>query len=341
MDEMDTVTSCYLCSKSIVLKGGDKTSFTEHISTVHGVTVNLSFLAAWNFLDLNVRNNLENLVMSITVNSRGTDQYDGSSGENRLVIDEEELGDDDELDEDFHYETDDCESRQDGNLKRKREANIKQSRNNSNKRIMKENNVIKEVDDEEDVGIKIEEFDVEVKMEYEESPVRNPIKIKTPTKLNEESLIRNPIKINKTPAKLNEESSIRNPIKIKTPVKLNEESSIRNPIKIKTPAKLNEESLIRNPIKNKTPAKLGKVTASDIQVSVSPEKCLPPGWKTNVKTFRKRGNKTQTRMNQYISPEGAVFTNFKDVEKNMMETGIYSKEDIVKAKQYMIYLSLK
>jgi len=304
MDEMDTVTSCYLCSKSIVLKGGDKTSFTEHISTVHGVTVNLSFLAAWNFLDLNVRNNLENLVMSITVNSRGTDQYDGSSGENRLVIDEEELGDDDELDEDFHYETDDCESRQDGNLKRKREANIKQSRNNSNKRIMKENNVIKEVDDEEDVGIKIEEFDVEVKMEYEESPVRNPIKIKTPAKLNEES-------------------------------------SIRNPITIKTPAKLNEESLIRNPIKNKTPAKLGKVTASDIQVSVSPEKCLPPGWKTNVKTFRKRGNKTQTRMNQYISPEGAVFTNFKDVEKNMMETGIYSKEDIVKAKQYMIYLSLK
>ena len=196
-----------------------------------------------------------------------------------------ELGDD-ELDEDFHYETDDCESRQDANLKRRREANIKQSRNNSNKRIMKENNVIKEVDDEDDVGIKIEEFDVEVKMEYEESPVRNPIKIKTP-------------------------------------------------------AKLNEESLIRNPIKNKTPAKLGKITASDIQVSVSPEKRLPPGWKTNVKTFRKRGNKTQTRMNQYISPEGAVFTNFKDVEKNMMETGIYSKEDIVKAKQYMIYLSLK
>jgi hypothetical protein len=321
MDEMDTVTSCYLCSKSIVLKGGDKTSFTEHISTVHGVTVNLSFLAAWNFLDLNVRNNMESLVMSITVNSRGTDHYQGSSGENRLVIDEDELGDD-ELDEDFHYETDDCESRQDGNLKRKREANIKQSRNNSNKRIMKENNVIKEVDDEEDVGIKIEECDVEVKMEYEESPVRNPIKIKTPMKLNEESLK-------------------RNPIKIKTPVKLNEESSIRNPITIKTPAKLNEESLIRNPIKNKTPAKLGKVTASDIQVSVSPEKCLPPGWKTNVKTFRKRGNKTQTRMNQYISPEGAVFTNFKDVEKNMMETGIYSREDIVKAKQYMIYLSLK
>jgi len=243
--------------------------------------------------------------MSITVNSSGIQHYQVSSGENRLVIDEDEIDDDDdELDEDFHYETDDCESRQDVNLKRKREANIKQSRNNSNKRIMKENNVIKEVDDEEDVGIKIEECDVEVKMEYEESPVRNPIKIKTP-------------------------------------MKLNEESSIRNPIKIKTPAKLNEESLIRNPIKNKTPAKLGKVTASDIQVSVSPEKCLPPGWKTNVKTFRKRGNKTQTRMNQYISPEGAVFTNFKDVEKNMMETGIYSKEDIVKAKQYMIYLSLK
>jgi len=261
--------------------------------------------------------------MSITVNSSGIQHYQVSSGENRLVIDEDEIDDDDdELDEDFHYETDDCESRQDVNLKRKREANIKQSRNNSNKRIMKENNVIKEVDDEEDVGIKIEECDVEVKMEYEESPVRNPIKIKTPTKLNEESLK-------------------RNPIKIKTPAKLNEESSIRNPIKIKTPAKLNEESLIRNPIKNKTPAKLGKVTASDIQVSVSPEKCLPPGWKTNVKTFRKRGNKTQTRMNQYISPEGAVFTNFKDVEKNMMETGIYSKEDIVKAKQYMIYLSLK
>merc|ERR1712096_379413 len=234
MDEMDTVTSCYLCSKSIVLKGGDKTNFTDHISIVHGVTINHSFLAAWNFLDLNVRSNLESLVMSITVNSRDSQQYEGSSGEDRLVIDEDELDEDDKLDENWHYETDDCESPQDVNLKRKRqEANIKQSTNNSNKRIMKEINVIKEVDDEEDVGIKIEECDVEVEMEYEESPVRNPIKIKTPAKLNEEK-------------------------------------SIRNPIKIKTPAKLNEESSIRNPIKNKTPVKkLEKVTASDIQVSVS------------------------------------------------------------------------
>ena len=82
----------------------------------------------------------------------------------------------------------------------------------------------------------------------------------------------------------------------------------------------------------------------NIKVSSS-EKCFPPGWTVKTVISRKRGTKTrgtsQKCNNQYISPEGKVFTNCKEVEENMKKMGIYTEDDIIKARGCMIYMNLK